>query len=161
MGEHETQPSRKRFKKGSAVKYRHPMFHRDSTPETLMKITRRTTPLQELQEVIKSTQDRMAIVAEKKRKIEDKVRIAKAHLVLNELPLHKKTKNVNAAVKLVELEANVTTINETTNTTTTNTATNTAINTLSSDTSAQFQMLEPNEDIEMFFAIGDGMELHV
>jgi hypothetical protein len=47
MGEHETQPSRKRFKKGSAVKYRHPMFYQDSTQESLMNIVRRTTPTQQ------------------------------------------------------------------------------------------------------------------
>ena len=39
MEEHETQPSEKKFKKGSAVKFWHPMFHRDSTQEKLMNIT--------------------------------------------------------------------------------------------------------------------------
>ena len=47
MGEHETQPSKKRFKKGSAMKYRHPLFYRNSTKENLMTIVRRTTPTQQ------------------------------------------------------------------------------------------------------------------
>jgi hypothetical protein len=46
MGEHETQPSKKRFKKGSAMKYRHPMFYRNSTQASLTTIVRRTTPTQ-------------------------------------------------------------------------------------------------------------------
>ena len=44
MGEHETQPTGKRLKKRAAIKFSHPMFHRDSTQEKLMNITQRPTP---------------------------------------------------------------------------------------------------------------------
>ena len=53
MGEHETRPTRKRLKKGSAMKYRHPMFYRDSTQEILMNIVRRTTPTQQRKILVK------------------------------------------------------------------------------------------------------------
>ena len=53
MGEHETTPTRKRFKKGAAIKYQHPMFHRDSTQECLMKIVRRTSPTQQRRALVK------------------------------------------------------------------------------------------------------------
>jgi hypothetical protein len=53
MGEHETRPTRKRFKKGAAIKYQHPMFHRDSTQECLMNIVRRTSPTQQRRALVK------------------------------------------------------------------------------------------------------------
>jgi hypothetical protein len=53
MGKHETRPKRKRFKKGSSMKYSHPMFHRDSTQESLMNIVRRTTPTQQRRALVK------------------------------------------------------------------------------------------------------------
>ena len=53
MGEHETVPSRKRFNKGSAIKYQHPMFYRDSTQDSLMNIVRRTTPTQQRRALVK------------------------------------------------------------------------------------------------------------
>ena len=53
MGEHETVPTRKRFKKGAAIKYNHPMFCRDSTQECLMNIVRRTTPTQQRKALVK------------------------------------------------------------------------------------------------------------
>jgi hypothetical protein len=57
MGKHETRPTRKRFKKGSSMKYSHPMFRRDSTQESLMNVVRRTSP----------TQQRTALVKELKK----------------------------------------------------------------------------------------------
>lgn len=53
MGKHETRPTRKRFKKGSSMKYRHPMFHRESTQESLMHVVRRTTPTQQRRALVK------------------------------------------------------------------------------------------------------------
>ena len=53
MGKHETRPKRKRFKKGSSMKYSHPMFRRDSTQESLMNIVRRTTPTQQRRALVK------------------------------------------------------------------------------------------------------------
>lgn len=53
MGKHETRPTRKRFKKGSSMKYRHPMFHRASTQESLMHVVRRTTPTQQRRALVK------------------------------------------------------------------------------------------------------------
>jgi hypothetical protein len=57
MGKHETRPKRKRFPKGSSMKYSHPMFRRDSTQESLMNVVRRTSP----------TQQRTALVKELKK----------------------------------------------------------------------------------------------
>jgi hypothetical protein len=53
MGEHETVPSRKRLNKGSAIKYHHPLFYRDSKQESLMNIVRRTTPTQQRRALVK------------------------------------------------------------------------------------------------------------
>jgi hypothetical protein len=53
MGKHETRPKRKRFKKGSSMKYSHPMFRRDSTQESLMNIVRRTSPTQQKRALVK------------------------------------------------------------------------------------------------------------
>ena len=53
MGKHETRPKRKRFKKGSSMKYSHPMFRRDSTQESLMNIVRRTSPTQQRRALVK------------------------------------------------------------------------------------------------------------
>ena len=44
MGEHEKKPSRKRFRRGSVVKYRHQNFTRESNQEQLESIKRRTCP---------------------------------------------------------------------------------------------------------------------
>ena len=44
MGEHETKPSNKRYRRGSVVKYRHQDFTRGSTVEQLNNIKRRTCP---------------------------------------------------------------------------------------------------------------------
>ena len=53
MGKHETRPKRKRFPKGSSMKYSHPMFRRDSTQESLMNVVRRTSPTQQKRALVK------------------------------------------------------------------------------------------------------------
>jgi|TARA_B100000780_G_C20762626_1_gene302913 hypothetical protein len=47
MGENETKSSRKRFRRGSAIKYCHKNFTRDSTSDQLTSIKRRTCPSKE------------------------------------------------------------------------------------------------------------------
>ena len=57
MGEHEQKPSGKRYRKGSAIKYRHPNFHVDSTDEMLASIKRRTCPSNEKQKLTNSLKE--------------------------------------------------------------------------------------------------------
>ena len=49
MGENEIKPSGKRYRRGTAIKYRHPAFHSSSTPEELASIKRRTCSSNEKQ----------------------------------------------------------------------------------------------------------------
>ena len=57
MGPHEKEPSRKRFRRGSAVKYRHKDFRPNSTQEQLRTIKRRTCPTEEKKLLQKKMKD--------------------------------------------------------------------------------------------------------
>ena len=57
MGAHESEPSGKRFRRGSAIKYRHKNFRLESTPQVLNKIKRKTCPTDEMLALTKSTKE--------------------------------------------------------------------------------------------------------
>jgi len=71
MGEHEEKASRKRFRKGSAIKYYHADFARDSTNKQLSSIKRRTCPSTERQhlslQVKESRQNQTRLLLQYKR----------------------------------------------------------------------------------------------
>ena len=57
MGAHESEPSGKRFRRGSAIKYRHKKFRIESTPEVLNKIKRKTCPTEQTLELAKNVKE--------------------------------------------------------------------------------------------------------
>ena len=76
MGEHEKKPSGKRFRRGSAIKYRHPEFRASSTAAQLAKIKRRTCPSDEkqaLRAALKREQERESLLRLKLRRLDQRV----------------------------------------------------------------------------------------
>ena len=57
MGAHESEPSGKRFRRGSAIKYRHKDFRLESTPQILNKIKRKTCPTDEMLALTKNIKE--------------------------------------------------------------------------------------------------------
>ena len=57
MGQHDSEPTGKRYRRGAAVKYRHPKFHVASMPEDLASIKRRTCPSTEKQQLMSALKE--------------------------------------------------------------------------------------------------------
>ena len=91
MGEHESAPSGKRYRRGTPIKYRHPGFHISSTASELAGIKRRTCPSNEkqmLSAALKQARARESQMNLEVLRLEQRIKQARSDIATRKKALH-------------------------------------------------------------------------
>ena len=79
MGQYETKSSGKRFRKGTPIKYVHPLFKKNTTLEVLQSIRRRTRSNNERQKLMKQIEKSKSLALQQRIQLIRYRNIARAH----------------------------------------------------------------------------------